>query len=529
MFVVCVVVGATFGASACVTDDQSAPPDSSATESTTTPERAAPRTGGAAVALVVSDVAGLDPVKGNGVAAGDGQRLFAIYGALLALDSRGEMDPVLAVSLRTIGAAPQRWRLVLRTGIFFSDGSPFDATAVAVNWQRAKEPANQCPCFAYASTITSTSVVDAHTLDIELLAPNAHFDKIVERSSLNYIASAKAIAERADLVNKPVGAGPFLLETWHRDNRMELRRNPSWAATPGPYLDRLTFVVIPDERQRVDTFLTNGADTFYTATRGSVSTATEGIKGSTYAQVPLTTAQTLLFNTRRAPFDDARVRKAVVQSLDLAVLAHDILDKSIPAENFTVPGSRWFDPAAELPRYDPAAAQHLVDAYVSEHDGAPITFTWIAFSQALDQQRANFLQTSLNQLKNIRMNIETYDASLVINKVLFGRDFQAASWGFPIIDPEPVLYSAVKSDSPLNLSGYRNADVDRAVVEARTLQDDALRKGLYDRVWEALARDLPYVPYLVVSNGFVCSPRLRHCSVFGDGIMRWDLVWFASR
>ena len=44
-------------------------------------------------------------------------------------------------------------------------------------------------------------------------------------------------------------------------------------------------------------------------------------------------------------------------------------------------------------------------------------------------------------------------------------------------------------------------------------------------MWEALARDLPYVPYVVTTNGFVLSAKLRGGTVFTDGILRFDLLW----
>jgi peptide/nickel transport system substrate-binding protein len=377
----------------------------------------------------------------------------------------------------------------------------------------------------FADSIASLSPVDGLTLEVELKAANAHFDKMVERSSLNFIASAKAIADRVDLNTKPVGAGPFTLDQWRRDDRMTLDKNPDWVGGSGPYLDRLTFVVLPDETQRVDTFNNGAADAFYTAVTGSVASALRSIRASYPATVPLTTGQVWMFNTRRPPFDDVRVRKAVVQGVNREVLANDILDGSTPADNFTVAGSPWFDANAALPKYDPVAAQKLIDEYVAEKGGQPIKFAWLAFPTALDQARATFIFTSLNQLKNIHMDLQTLGVADITTRMLVTKDFQVASWGAPVLDPEPILYAAVKSGLQTNASGYSNSVVDKAVSAARVSTNVDDRKKLYDIVWEALALDLPYVPYVVVSNGFVCAPKLVGCTVYGDGVLRWDLVW----
>ena len=72
---------------------------------------------------------------------------------------------------------------------------------------------------------------------------------------------------------------------------------------------------------------------------------------------------------------------------------------------------------------------------------------------------------------------------------------------------------------------YTNPAVDTALDAGRISTDPVARKALYDTVWEALAKDLPYVPYVVTVNGFVLSPKLRGGQVYEDGILRYDLLW----
>ena len=41
------------------------------------------------------------------------------------------------------------------------------------------------------------------------------------------------------MTSAPVGAGPFKMDSWTRDSKMELSKNPDWKVTP-VYLDKLT-------------------------------------------------------------------------------------------------------------------------------------------------------------------------------------------------------------------------------------------------------------------------------------------------
>lgn len=64
-----------------------------------------------------------------------------------------------------------------------------------------------------------------------------------------------------------------------------------------------------------------------------------------------------------------------------------------------------------------------------------------------------------------------------------------------------MTYGTLHGPSPagLNFTGYRNAEVDELLVEARSMTDQDRRKELYDRVQEILDAEQPYcflyVPY----------------------------------
>ena len=525
-----VLVLVSIAAAACGDNKGSAtsttsPATTSAQPTTTAAE--VPVAGGSATVLQYSDIATLDPVKGTGSGGSDGQRFHALYGGLLAYDAnKNVVEGIQAESFKPKGTDYANWQLKLKPGLKFTDGTAFTATSVKVNWEREQDPANACPCRGTAALMKTLTVVDPVTLDVTLVSPNAHIDKAIERLTMNYIASDKAIADKTDMTSKPAGAGPFTLDQWIRDDRMVMSRNPDWLGGKVPvYLDKLTFRVVLDETQRVDTFNTGGADAFYTSTPLSVSQATKGVKDSYYVSVPLISGQAWVMNTSTAPFNDVRVRTAFVQGVDYAVLNKDILGGSTPATTFTVPGGPFHDDKAVLPKYDPAAAQKLIDAYVADKNGGqPLKITMNAFQQTSDQARVKFVQTSLSQLKNIQVDIQTNESAVGIGKVLQGQ-YQVSSWGFPVLDPEPGLYGAARSGQPTNYSKYSNPDVDKALDAARLITDFTERKKLYDSVWEALARDLPYVPYAVTVNGFVLSPKLRGAKVYTDGILRYDLLW----
>lgn len=492
---------------------------------TTTAAPETPVKGGTVTLALFSEIGNLDPVRATGSGGSDGNRFHALYGGLLTYDPvKTEAVGLQAESLKATNAGFTEFTLKIKANQKFTDGTAFDAEAVKANWVRAQDPANKCSCLGVAASIASMTVPDPLTLNFTLKVGNANFANGLARVSMNYIASKKAIDEKVDMTSKPQGAGPFTLDEWIRDNRMTMSRNPGWTASPGPYIDKLVYVVQSNEDQRIDGFKTGLFDGFYTAVPGSVATATKDVKDSYYAKVALNMGQTFLMNTSKAPFDDIRVRKAVIMAIPRDILAKDILSNSVPAEYFALKGSKEFSEATALPKYDLAGAQKLIDEYVKDKGGAPITFTMTAFQQTLDQARAKFIQSQFDQLKNIKAEIAVGDSPTNIGNVLAG-NYQWSSWGFPTLDNDPGLFNAARTGLPTNYSKYSNAEVDKALDAARLTTDLTARGAAYKTVYEALARDLPWFPYTITTNGYMLKGNVRGGVMYEDGIPRVDLLW----
>jgi peptide/nickel transport system substrate-binding protein len=504
-------------AAACGDDDDGA----------TTPDDAIPdepQSGGELTLIYYLETETLDPVAATGSGGAGANQLFMAYGALVTLIAdEDRIEPLMASSFEPNDDFTT-WTLTLQDGIGFTDGAEFDAAAVQANWERSQDPANRPPAFVLANSITEMEA-DGLTLTISLEQPNAHFDKAVERSSLNYIASPDAIASGHDLSDDPVGAGPFTLERWVRDDRMVFERNPDWFDSPRPYLDRVTIRVVPDLQQQRDTFATGDADGLWTTEPAAIDEMTERVEGVYDVTVFAGGTPAYAFNTQAPPFDDPRMREAAIMAVDREFLAEIVPGEGGPVtDNYSVEGTPWYTEAAQLPDYDPEAAQELVDEIVAEQDG-PIEIEVGGFTGGTaDQMRVEFIQTSLNDLDGVEATVNLQGMPEVIPRMLEG-DFQMHSWGFPFFDPEPGLYSAAHSGQLGNFSRYENPDVDEALDAARRTRDQDERAELYHGVFEQLAEDLPWMLYREMVFGWILTPQIHDAEIYGDGILRYDLFW----
>jgi peptide/nickel transport system substrate-binding protein len=359
------------------------------------------------------------------------------------------------------------------------------------------------------------------TLEVTLAAPNAHFDNSVARTALNYIASPQAI-NGGQLATDPVGAGPFLLDKWERDYAMDLVPNPDWQGSDGPYVDHLQFRVVGDEGQRVDTFVTGGADMFFTPAPESVERAKDE-RGGDYVSVGVSGGGTIVFNTTKPPFDDVRVRRAVAMAVDAAALTDTIRPGAIVATNPVLKDTPWYTSDADYPGYDTAEAQRLFDEYRAD-TGREVSFTLGSFQQSENVAVAEFVQTALTQLDGVKVDVDVADAPTATMRVL-QRDYEAHLWGFPVLDPDPGLYNALHSGLVTNVTGYSNPEVDALLDQARVTADNDTRADLYQQVLVLYTQDMPYWHTLHPTFGYFHADNVKGVELYEDGNLRSDLLW----
>ncbi|MBO0873602.1 MAG: ABC transporter substrate-binding protein, partial [Pseudonocardia sp.] len=97
----------------------------------------------------------------------------AVYDSLLKLGPDGEVQPYLAQSM-TSADGGRGWRMRLRPGVSFSDGTPLDAQAVIINTQRHIDKRSS-PAHQLTARIVAMRAPDPLTVDFELTGPTGDF------------------------------------------------------------------------------------------------------------------------------------------------------------------------------------------------------------------------------------------------------------------------------------------------------------------------------------------------------------------
>ena len=410
----------------------------------------AQKSGGGITVGLELDIPGFDPLKVGVFDTSAETAAAAIFDTLTYLDDKGEPQGKLSVSW-THSDDYKTWTFKLREGVKFQDGTPFNAQAVKENFDRQKDPANKCRCAFYIAFVHDVQAVDDLTLVYHLNDPSVNLPALVSPpTSNNVVQSPTAWKTKGDDYSRnPVGTGPYILKSWTAGDRMVLERNPDYWNKGHPYLDRIVLKPLPDAQSRFASLQSGEADIVWDDEydADNIMKAQKDPKLAVHSYTG-SGAQVYAFNTKTPPFDDVRVRQALVMAIDRKKMSQAITNGlSKPASNPYGDGS-WVkckDDGA-LP-YDLEKAKALIKDY-----GKPVEFKMIVTATPRGRTVGQVFQQFWKQA-GADMEIEQIDQASVVPRA-FMRQFQLTPCAssispIPIRRCLPISIPAARSRSPI--------------------------------------------------------------------------------
>ncbi len=411
--------------------------------------------------------------------------------------------------------------VTLKPGITFSDGTPFDAEAVKYNWDRMKDPVNGSASAGFAGQIAETTVVDDLTLELAMTSPNPGFVANFTVYALQWIASPTALEAGTEAFNKnPIGAGPFVLESWVPNGVTKLVRNEDYWGE-APYLDAIEVQGVSDTTQRLNALISGDADAIMNSDAFAFEDAeAAGFINHTYT---FNGGTGLMFNTSRAPFDDVRARQAVVAALDFEAVS-DASSGGFPAVPTTLfPEDSPFYQDIPLATYDPEFAQELFDELAAE--GKPLSFGFAMTPGPSAQGAFDSMQAQLQQYDNVTITADQRAASEAGVFTTAG-DYDVTVSSMAFSEPSGRLWGALHSKAgPSNYSRFNDPATDAALDAAGATDDIEEKNEQYKIVQERLQKLVPYALYNTYYSGLITTDKVQGVLMFGYTTPRVSGLW----
>ena len=246
------------------------------------------------------------------------------------------------------------YEVTLREDTVFSDGSPLTSADVVNAFERNGESDLYS---AFLSFITAVSAPDERTVRFKLNAPMGSV--LQERLALVRVFPASLTDE--ELASKPVGSGPWCYETINAANggRISFTANHRYTGPWPATCERMEWSVLLDDTRRTDELIDK--DVMVMEAAPVVRAEELADAGTTVEWVPGFNLPFLMFNCEKPPFDDVRVRQALLYAIDVDSLIGTYMAGHARAATSLLPDYfRHYHRAATVYSYDPEKARKLL-------------------------------------------------------------------------------------------------------------------------------------------------------------------------
>ncbi|MFC5495989.1 ABC transporter substrate-binding protein [Caenimonas terrae] len=280
---------------------------------------------------------------------------YNIFETLTKINSDGSVTPLLAEGWE-VSPDLRTYTFRLRKGVKFQNGEPFNAGAVKFSFERAGAEKSTNKDKRTFASMESISAQDDHTLVI--------VNKELDPDFLFLMGQATAIIvepKSADTnATKPVGTGPYKLESWSKGSSVTLTKWDGYRNAASVKIRKVTFRFISDPAAQVAALLAGDVDAFPRVTPRSVAQ----FKGNPRFQVVVSgsRAKTILaINNKKKPLDDVRVRRAIAMAIDRKAVIQGAGDGyGAPIGSHYVPGAPGYVDLTGVNAYNPEKAKALL-------------------------------------------------------------------------------------------------------------------------------------------------------------------------
>lgn len=335
-----------------------------------------------------------------------------------------------------------------------------------------------------------------------------------------------------------IGTGPFMLGEWKAGQSIALKRNPSYNWGPAlmqnraaPFLDSMVFKVIPDATTQLAALQNGEVDAIF------INQPDHRAKLQANASIQLDDAVLnsliyLGFNCKKAPFNDAQVRRALSYAVDKdAILKIALGGIGMVADAPLPPSLPGYDAALKTYAlgYDPQKAQAtLKDAGFAQgadgtwsRQGQQLKGVLVTSNRAPNDTISALLQSQLKAI-GIPMEIQQLDSKAVMETTDSGK-FDLLLWRYDWNDPDALnIYLGSGQIGSTNRVAYSNPEVDKLLAQGARELDEPKRMKLYVEAQKLILQDAPWQPLYVPLDVLAISKRIQGVKIGYMGRMLVD-------
>jgi peptide/nickel transport system substrate-binding protein len=465
---------------------------------------------------VRSDFYILDPHVTSAVS--DGIFMMAVFDRLIERSQDGTLYPGLATEW-SVSEDGLTWNFKLRQDVTFHDGTPFNADAVKLNFDRMVDPATKSEYAIFElGPYAGTDVLDEYTVNVRMTRVFAALPVGLSTYGMGMVSPAAIAQYGQELGSHPVGTGPFVFKEWAPQDHVTITANPNYNWASGrenhngrAYLDEITFNFIPEAATRT------------TALESGQITAASGVPPADWKRLSedgtFATSKVLLegyppaggfLNCEKSPTDDLKVRQAMHWATNRDEINEVYFEGTVELADGIISKFAWaYDPTSALYSYDPDKAAALLDEAgwvldgdVRKKDGQELSVILLIFPSL--NTLAEVIQAQF-QAVGFKVEIVSEDNPAQQADAQAGKHHIVwTQWEG--VDPADLHKIFGTGENRINITGgwnyshYSVPEVDQWFKDGEAETDQEKRKVIYNQIQQKVMADAAYIPWYNVTS-----------------------------
>lgn len=404
----------------------------------------------------------------------------------------------------------------------FHDGTPVTSADIKYCLERAAK--GETAWQFILSVIDTVDTPDEKTAVINLSSVWAPFEADLAIFAASIFPKAAHEAQGDALFDAPIGSGPFMFDSWDRDVQIVLKKNPSYWDAGKPYLDELTFKVLPDSNARMLQFQGGELDIVTSVPPNQI----DAIKSNPdYVLIENAVARIdyIGINVTREPFTNVAIRQAMNYAVNKQSIIDNVMFGAAEVATSFLPKMPGRDASLTGYPYDPEKAKELAGDAVTAGWSATLI---IGAGDAVAAQIAQLLVSDLAVIGG-QISVEQVEGGAFNDRVFGTQDFDLYMGYFTtdIIDPDELASFAVLSDGGVMAvgTGYKNETVDQLLKDAQKELDPAKRQEMYNQVQKTHLDEAPFIFLFYPTGRTAVRSYVKNFNILPTGNYRLWEVW----
>ena len=461
------------------------------------------REGGGTIVYGSNDYTRINPAMDE-----HGEINVLIFDGLTDHDGNNEVVPRLAKSW-DYDEENSTYTFHLEEGVKWHDGEPFTAEDVKFTIEAIMDPANESENAPNYEDVESITVIDDHTIEFKLSAPNVAFLDYMTMPILPKHLLEGENMQESDFFRAPVGTGPFKLAKWDEGQQIVLEKNEDYFAGPAK-IDSIIFKIVSDDNAKALQLKSGELNLAQVTPKDAVTF--EGDDAYNVYMMSTSDYRGILYNFRNEYWQE---NADLIPAINYCIDRQAIIDAVLLGHGQIAYGPLQKNKynCEDVEKYDfnlDKAAEAFTAAGCEKDDegywtrgGKRIGFTIDATPS--DQVRIDMAQIAAQQLKEAGLDVRAEVPAEGID--WGGQECCIIGWGSPF-DADDHTYKVFGTDKGANYNGYYNEKVDAYLKAARETTDENERMTQYALFQKELAKTPAFTFFCYIDAMYVGAKNI---------------------